>query len=186
MYGPAVASKEVFIDLVVLVLHQCIRPLIGACCAPGRHGYQRACVLISGQASNGPFGSPGLAGAGKTDPPFRFHPLADLGRESRAMSSIPPHWCSSFICAVAVPSSRPAGCAGHRAQGPSRLAVGVAFVPAPASAGHPLRLMVGVRRRLIVLWEVQSDARASADLRIDADGSPRLDRESVDLGETEA
>jgi hypothetical protein len=31
-------------------LHQCIRPLIGAF-APGHHGYQRACVLISGQAS---------------------------------------------------------------------------------------------------------------------------------------
>ena len=36
------------------VLHQCIRPLIGAVCAPGHHGYQRACVLITGQASNGP------------------------------------------------------------------------------------------------------------------------------------
>jgi len=34
-------------------LHQCIRPLIGACCAPGHHGYQRAFELISGQASNG-------------------------------------------------------------------------------------------------------------------------------------
>jgi len=30
------------------VLHQCIRPLIGAFCAPGHHGYQRACELISG------------------------------------------------------------------------------------------------------------------------------------------
>jgi hypothetical protein len=28
-----------------VVLHQCIRPLIGSCCAPGHHGYQRACVL---------------------------------------------------------------------------------------------------------------------------------------------
>jgi hypothetical protein len=38
------------------VSHQCIRPPIGAC-APGHHGYQRACDLISGQASTGPFGS---------------------------------------------------------------------------------------------------------------------------------
>jgi len=30
------------------VLHQCIRPLIGAFCAPGHHGYQRACDLITG------------------------------------------------------------------------------------------------------------------------------------------
>src|SRR5262249_30212193 len=38
------------------VLHQCIRPLIGAFCAPGHHGYQRACGLISGQASTGHLG----------------------------------------------------------------------------------------------------------------------------------
>ena len=50
------------------VLHQCIRLLIGAY-APSHHGYQRACVLITGQASTGPFGSPGFACAGKTGPP---------------------------------------------------------------------------------------------------------------------
>jgi hypothetical protein len=37
--------------------------------APDHHGYQRACDLISGQASTGPSGSPGFACAGKTDPP---------------------------------------------------------------------------------------------------------------------
>jgi hypothetical protein len=36
-----------FVDPGDAVLHQCIRPLIGAC-APGHHGYQRACDLISG------------------------------------------------------------------------------------------------------------------------------------------
>src|SRR6266568_6738350 len=41
-----------------------------SCFAPGHHGYQRACVLISGQASIGPFGSPVFARARKTDPPF--------------------------------------------------------------------------------------------------------------------
>jgi hypothetical protein len=35
------------------VLHQCIRPLIGAFCVPCHHGYQRTCDLISGQASMG-------------------------------------------------------------------------------------------------------------------------------------
>ena len=40
----------------MLVLHQCIRPQIGACDAPGHHGYQRACDLISGQASVGHLG----------------------------------------------------------------------------------------------------------------------------------
>jgi hypothetical protein len=41
-------------------------------CAPGHHGYQRACDLISGQASTGPFGSPVFARAGKTEPPSRL------------------------------------------------------------------------------------------------------------------
>src|SRR6266498_982350 len=54
------------------VLHQCIRPLIGARRAPGHHGYQRACDLITGQTSNGPFGSPVFVRAGKTDPPSRL------------------------------------------------------------------------------------------------------------------
>jgi hypothetical protein len=40
--------------------------------APGHHGYQRACVLISGQASTGPSGSPVFASAGKTEPPSRL------------------------------------------------------------------------------------------------------------------
>src|SRR5712672_2890657 len=68
MYGPAVRCKRFSSSCRFAVLHQCIRPLIGAF-APGHHGYQRACVLISGQASIGPFGSPVFACAGKTDPP---------------------------------------------------------------------------------------------------------------------
>ena len=77
MVRPCVARG--FVNLADAVLHQCIRPLIGACCAPGHHGYQRAFELISGQASSGPFGSPVFACAGKTDPPSSSHPLADLG-----------------------------------------------------------------------------------------------------------
>jgi hypothetical protein len=71
MYGPAVRRKRFSSSCRFAVLHQCIRPLIGAC-APGHHGYQRACVLISGQASTGPNGSPRFAHAGKTDPPSRL------------------------------------------------------------------------------------------------------------------
>src|SRR5437764_13417809 len=78
MVRPRVARG--FVNLADAVLHQCIRPLIRACCAPGHHGYQRAFELISGQASKGPFGSPVFACAGKTDPPSSSHPLADLGR----------------------------------------------------------------------------------------------------------
>jgi hypothetical protein len=40
--------------------------------APGHHGYQRACDLISGKASRRPNGSPVLARAGKTEPPCRL------------------------------------------------------------------------------------------------------------------
>jgi hypothetical protein len=52
MYGPAARCKRFSSSWRLAVLHQCIRPLIGAY-APGHHGYQRACVLISGQASTG-------------------------------------------------------------------------------------------------------------------------------------
>src|SRR6059058_5070692 len=79
MYGSAVRCKRLRAIGRLAVLHQCIRPLVGACCAPGHHGYQRAFELISGQASNGPFGSPVFACAGKTDPPSSSYPLADLG-----------------------------------------------------------------------------------------------------------
>jgi hypothetical protein len=48
MYGPAVRCKRFSRSVGFAVLHQCIRPLIGAGCAPGHHGYQRACGLISG------------------------------------------------------------------------------------------------------------------------------------------
>jgi hypothetical protein len=51
MVRPRVARG--FVNLADAVLHQCIRPLIGARGAPGHHGYQRACDLITGQASTG-------------------------------------------------------------------------------------------------------------------------------------
>src|SRR5258708_31424259 len=72
--------------------------------APGHHGYQRACVLISGQASTGPFRSPVFACAGKTDPPSLLIPLADLGwKRWQAMAD------TAIIAAV--PASNPTGSA---------------------------------------------------------------------------
>jgi hypothetical protein len=62
------------------VLHQCIRPLIGAFCAPGHHGYQRACDLISGQASTGRRGHQCSHAPGRPILHLVSHPLADLGR----------------------------------------------------------------------------------------------------------
>jgi hypothetical protein len=52
MYGPAVRCKRFSSILGDAVLHQCIRPLIGAS-APGHHGYQRACDLILSQTEAG-------------------------------------------------------------------------------------------------------------------------------------
>ena len=71
MYGPAARCKRFSSSCRFAVLHQCIRPLIGAF-APGHHGYQRACVLIKRQASTGPCGSPVCARARKTEPPSRL------------------------------------------------------------------------------------------------------------------
>ncbi len=100
MYGPAVRRKRFSSICRLAVLHQCIRPLIGACCAPGHHGYQRACGLITGQASNGPFGSPGFAGAGKTGPPSRFIlSQTSAGKRGLCHRSLPDR-CSSFVRAV--------------------------------------------------------------------------------------
>ena len=124
MYGPAVRRKRFHRSGGFAVSHQCIRPLIGACCAPGHHGYQRACVLISRQASNGPFGSPGFACARKTGPPSRFI-LSQTSAGKRGLCHRSLLINVQFLCSCceAVPSSRPAHRAGHRAQRPSRLAV---------------------------------------------------------------
>jgi hypothetical protein len=62
------------------VLHQCIRPLIGAFRAPGHHGYQRACDLVSGQASTGHSGHQCSHAPGRPILHLVSHPLADLGR----------------------------------------------------------------------------------------------------------
>ena len=113
------------------VLHQCIRPLIGACRAPGHHGYQRACVLISGQASIGPFGSPVFARARKADPPFVLssrrprletliglrHRLLLLSRSSfvraKGRSFVPARTASIASRAGAVKTGRRAGLAAR-------------------------------------------------------------------------
>jgi hypothetical protein len=65
MYGPAVRCKKLWSTLADARLHQCIRSLIGACCAPDHHGYQRACDSISGQASMGRLGHQGSHAPGR-------------------------------------------------------------------------------------------------------------------------
>jgi len=71
MYGPAVRSKKILTSQGVSGLAS-MYPAFDWSVAPGHHGYQRACDLISGEASTGPFGSPVFACAGKTEPPSRL------------------------------------------------------------------------------------------------------------------
>ena len=102
------------------VLHQCIRPLIGAC-APGHHGYQRACVLKR----------PGLkwaiwvTSAGKTGPPSLLILSQTSAGNGICYFIITCSLSVQFLCSCqeAVPSSRPALDLRRRAQGPSSLAV---------------------------------------------------------------
>jgi hypothetical protein len=67
--GPEVAgrgsNRGLWSTLADAGLHQCIRSLVGACCAPDHHGYQRACDLISGQASMGHLGHQGSHAPGR-------------------------------------------------------------------------------------------------------------------------
>jgi hypothetical protein len=101
------AVQKGFGDLVGCgVLHQCIWPLLRARFAAGHHGYQRACDLISGQTSNGPFESP----------VFGMRRAAGKLRLDEATSLIAPHF-APFLrsCLGAVPSSRPAPAGGPRA-----------------------------------------------------------------------
>ena len=119
-------------------MHQCIRPLLGAHCAPGHHGYQRACDLISGQASTGPLGSPVFACAGKTDPPSSSHPLADLGGLTKLHHREFLILRCSFVRAWR-PFLRPGlRVQTRRAQGRSRLAVGRSLRLAAMLPGHAL------------------------------------------------
>src|SRR5271154_949936 len=116
MVRPCVASG--FAELAVSGLAS-MYPAFDWSIAPGHHGYQRACVLITRQASIGPFGSPVFACAGKTD----LH-LVSSSRRPRlelliglVTSSLAPH-IAQFLCSSqrAVPSSRPAERRSRRAQ----------------------------------------------------------------------
>ena len=100
------ALQEDFVELAAAVLHQCIRPLIGACGAPGHHGYQRACVLVHGQASTGHLGHLYSHALGKPN----LH-LVSSSRKPRlavdwVTSSLAPH-IAQFLCSSQGPFLRP-------------------------------------------------------------------------------
>src|SRR5262249_37106154 len=114
------ALQEVSSTWQIAVLHQCIRPQLGACCAPGHHGYQRAFELINGQASNGPFGC--HQGSHAPGRPILHRCLilsqTSAGKVFLVTSSIVPHF-ALFLCSclAVVPSSRPARADAPRAKG---------------------------------------------------------------------
>src|ERR1700716_2529148 len=126
--GPA--WQGVFVDLVVSGLASMYPVSSWSCFAPDHHGYQRACVLISGQASTGHSGHQCSHAPGR---PI-LHLFLFLSQTSgwkllialrHRLLLISP---SSFVRPRAVPSSRPADVdrvARRGGQGrPSRLACG--------------------------------------------------------------
>ena len=128
------ALQEDFVELAAAVLHQCIRPLIGACGAPGHHGYQRACVLVNGQASTGHLGHQYSHALGKPN----LH-LVSSSRKPRlavdwVTSSLAPH-IAQFLCSSQGPFLRP---------GPQN----VDRVARRGGQGRPSRLTCGWLRRL--------------------------------------
>jgi len=94
MYGPAVRASG-FAELAVSGLASMYPALIGAN-APGHHGYQRACVLISGQASIGPFGLPVFACAERPNLHLVSSSQTSAGN-CRVTSSLAPH-IAQFLC----------------------------------------------------------------------------------------
>jgi hypothetical protein len=119
------ASQEVFIDLAILVLHQCIRPLIGAFCAPAIMDISAPAFSLPDRPQMGHLGHQGSQAPGR--PILHFVSSSRRPRQGNgAMSSLPPYRSSSFVRAVR-PFLRPGlqvvrGIARRGRQGwPSRL-----------------------------------------------------------------
>jgi hypothetical protein len=80
------ALQEKTMSLERRVLHQCIRPRVGAP-APDHHGNPRAPDLISGHASKGYLGSSVLGCAGKTiSPSLLFLSQTSVGKTIVALT----------------------------------------------------------------------------------------------------
>jgi len=79
MYGPTVRRKRFFVELAMSGLASMYPTFDWSVLCSGHHGYQRACDLITGQASTGPFGSPVFAKPLAGQEHGRTIPLADTG-----------------------------------------------------------------------------------------------------------
>ncbi len=71
-YGPAVRRNRFLIDLSVCDLASMYPASDRRLLCAGPSDISPRAFFMTCQASNGPFGSPGFADAGKTGPPFRF------------------------------------------------------------------------------------------------------------------
>src|SRR3982074_3330534 len=140
MYGPAVRCKRFSSSCRFAVLHQCIRPLIGAF-APGHHGYQRACVLISGQASTGAIWVTSVRMRREDRSSISSYSSRRPRRETvdRVTSSLAPHF-AQFLCSSQGPFLRPGpqNVGGGARRGRSRPAVALGLRRAPALPGCAL------------------------------------------------
>jgi hypothetical protein len=133
MYGPAVRCKR-FVDLVVSGLASMYPVSSWSRFAPDHHGYQRACVLISGQASTGHRGHQCSHAPGR---PILHLYLSSrrprLETVDRVTSSLAPH-IVQFLCSSQGPFLRP---------GPQN----VDRVARRGGQGRPLRLACGGLQR---------------------------------------
>ena len=73
------ALQEVFVELAVGGLASMYPASDWSSLSPGHHGHQRACGLISGQASVGHLGHQCSQAPGRPILHLSSHPLADLG-----------------------------------------------------------------------------------------------------------
>jgi hypothetical protein len=144
MYGPAVRCKR-FSSIRCTVLHQCIRPLLGAVLLRAIMDISAHAISLADRPRLGHLGHQCSHAPGRPISPSSFHPLADLGR-----TKLHHRWISSFLflclCLAAVPSSRPLRVQSRRAQGPSRLAVAQALPLASMLPGHALYEAFQVKR----------------------------------------
>ena len=77
MYGPA-GSQEDFVELAAAVLHQCIRPPIGACCAPGHMDISSRAFSLADRPQRA-IGVTSVRTRSEDRTSISSHPLADLG-----------------------------------------------------------------------------------------------------------
>ena len=82
MYGPAARRKRFRRSGGFAVLHQCIRPLIGAVCAPGIMDISARAFSLADRPQAGAIRVTRVRMRREDRSSISFHPLADLGRKT--------------------------------------------------------------------------------------------------------